>query len=91
MDAHPNAKVILTVRDPNEWYTSVGATFLEAADRDGQPPIPGASDDAAGDAQDWSQVMANLRDERTAVADFERHIADVRSHVPVRFAARARV
>lgn len=61
---------------------TVRATFVEAAGPDGQPPIPGASEGTFGDQQDWSQMMANLQDERTAVADFERHLTDVRSYVP---------
>ncbi len=84
VDTYPNAKVILTVRDPYEWHASVRATFLEAAGSDGQPPIPGAGDDASGGQQDRSHLMANLQDEHTAVADFQRHIADVRSYVPER-------
>lgn len=82
VDAYPEVKVILTIRDPHAWLVSVRATFLEAADPDGKPPIPGADDGASGDQQEWSQMMANLQDEHTAVADFERHIADVRSYVP---------
>src|SRR5699024_2253352 len=82
VDTYPNAKVILTVREPHKWYASVRDTSLQAAGPDSQPPIPGASDDASGDQQDWSQMMANLQDERTAVADFERHIADVRTYAP---------
>jgi hypothetical protein len=81
VDAYQEAKVILTVRDPQEWYASMRDTFLAAAGPDGQPPIPGAGDGSFGAGQDWSQMMADLRNERTAIADFERHIDDVRDHV----------
>ncbi len=82
VDAFPQAKVILTVRDPQEWYASMRETFLAAAGPEGQPPIPGADDGSLGKAQDWTQMMADLQDEPTAIADFQRHIEDVRSYVP---------
>jgi hypothetical protein len=82
VDAYPQAMVILTVRDPEEWYASMRETFLAAAGPDGQPPIPGVGDGALGEAQDWSQMMAGLQDEETAIADFKRHIEEVQSYVP---------
>ena len=82
VDAYPQAKVILTVRDPQEWYASMRETFLAAVGPDGQPPIPGAGDGSFGNAQDWSQMMATLQDKHTAIADFKRHIEEVRGYVP---------
>ncbi len=82
VDAYPEAKVILTVRDPQEWYASMRETFLAATGPNGQPPIPGAGDGSFVKGGDWSQMMADLRDEDTAIADFKRHIEDVRSYVP---------
>jgi len=82
VDAYPEAKVILTVRDPQEWYASVRETFLTAAGPEGQPPIPGAGDGSFVKGRDWSQMMADLQDEHTAAADFKRHIEEVRSYVP---------
>jgi hypothetical protein len=82
VDAYPQAKVVLTVRDSKEWYDSMRETFLAAAGPDGQPPIPGAGDGSFGEAQDWSRMMADLQDEHTAIADFERHIEDVRGYLP---------
>lgn len=81
VDAYPQAKVILTVRDPKEWYDSMRETFLEAAGPEGQPPIPGADDWSSEDKEEWSQMMADLQDEQTAIADFERHIEEVQSYV----------
>ena len=81
VDAYPEAKVILTVRDPQERYASMRETFLAAAGSEGQPPIPGAADGSFGEGQDWSKMMANLQDERTAISDFERHIDEVRGYV----------
>ena len=82
VDAYPQAKVILTVRDPQEWYASMRETFLAAAGPDGQPPIPGAGDGSFVKGGGWSKMMADLQDERTAIADFERHIEEVRGYVP---------
>ena len=82
VDAYPKAKVILTIRDPQEWYASMRETFLAAAGPDGQPPIPGAGDGSFVKGGDWSQMMADLQDKHTAIADFKRHIEDVRGYVP---------
>ncbi len=82
VDAYPEAKVILTVRDPKQWYASMRETFLAAAGPEGQPPIPGAVEGSFIRGGDWSQMMADLQDEPTAIADFKRHIEEVRSYVP---------
>ena len=82
VDAYPEAKVILTVRDPQEWYASMRETFLAAAGPDGQPPIPGAGEGYFVKGEDWSMMMADLQDEHTAIPDFKRHIEEVRSYVP---------
>jgi hypothetical protein len=82
VDTYPLAKVILTIRDPKEWYASMRGTFLAAVGPDGQPPIPGAGDGSLGRAQDWSQMTTELQDERSAIADFKRHIEVVQSYVP---------
>jgi hypothetical protein len=34
------------------------------------------------EGKDWSQMMADRQDEHTAIADFERHIDEVRGYVP---------
>jgi hypothetical protein len=80
VDTYAEARVVLTVRDPKEWYVSMRETFLAAAGPDGQLPIPGAG--SLGEGEDWSQMMAKLQDEDTAIADFEQHIEDVLSYVP---------
>ena len=41
VDAYPEAKAILTVRDPKQWYASMRETFLAAAGPDVQPADPG--------------------------------------------------
>jgi hypothetical protein len=82
VDTYPQAKVILTVRDPKEWYASMRETFLAAAGPEGQPPIPGAGEGSFVKGGDWSRMMADLQDETTAIADFKQHIEEVRSYVP---------
>jgi Sulfotransferase domain len=82
VDAYPEAKVILTVRDTEQWYASMRETFLAAAGPEGQAPIPSAGGGVFGEGEDWFQMMADLQDEQTAIADFERHIDEVRGHVP---------
>jgi hypothetical protein len=82
VDAYPQARVILTVREPQEWYASMRETFLAFAGPEGQPPIPGAGEGSFVRGGDWSQMMADLQDEDTAIADFQRHIEEVRRYVP---------
>jgi Sulfotransferase domain len=82
VDVCPEAKVILTVRDPEQWYASMRDTFLAASGPDGQPPIPSAGGGVFGEGEDWFWMTADLQDEQTAIADFKRHIEDVRSYVP---------
>ena len=68
VDAYPQARVILTVREPQEWYASMRETFLAFAGPEGQPPIPGAGEGSFVRGGDWSQMMADLQDEDTAIA-----------------------
>lgn len=82
VDVCPEAKVILTVRDPEQWYASMRDTFLATSGPDGQPPIPSAGGGVFGEGEDWFWMTADLQDEQTAIADFKRHIEDVRSYVP---------
>jgi hypothetical protein len=82
VDVCPEAKVILTVRDPEQWYASMRDTFLATSGPDGQPPIPSAGGGVFEEGEDWFWMTADLQDEQTAIADFKRHIEDVRSYVP---------
>jgi Sulfotransferase domain len=82
VDVCPEAKVILTVRDPEQWYASMRDTFLATSGPDGQPPIPSAGGGGFEEGEDWFWMTADLQDEQTAIADFKRHIEDVRSYVP---------
>lgn len=88
VDAYPDAKVILTVRDPQDWYDSATRTIGEAL----EPPTPirlltwrfqrgrDLLDEIQRQAREHEGGQFTNRDE--AVAAFERHVADVRAYVP---------
>jgi hypothetical protein len=71
--AYPDAKVILSVRDPQDWYESFAATI--------QGPI------LSGDLGEWSDMVRAVINDRDfdgragdrahAIAAFERHNAEV--------------
>ncbi|WP_067963249.1 sulfotransferase family protein [Nocardiopsis trehalosi] len=91
--AYPDAKVVLTVRDPAAWYASVSATIFAMAAKlraAGDAPLPAAL--APRDTvrplleRMWrghygTEGMA-VPDEATAVAAYERHVAAVRAALP---------
>jgi len=82
--ANPGAKVVLTRRDPDAWYTSMSATILESLDR----PV---EDDADPLMVDHQLMTRKLIVERTfggdlgrghVLAVLEAHERDVISSVP---------
>jgi len=86
IEDYPRAKVILTVRDPQRWYSSVEQTILPAASR----RLDQADDDMAAVA---SREMAEatvhkgtfggrLADREHAIRVFEEHNEEVRRTVP---------
>jgi hypothetical protein len=89
IDAYPSAKVILTVRDPRDWYDSAARTISQAL----APPIPFRlltwRRPRRRDFLDEIQRLARDReggghfaDADQAIAVFEQHIAAVRAYVP---------
>jgi hypothetical protein len=89
VDAYPSAKVILTVRDPQDWYDSAARTISEAL----VPSLPvrlltwrrSRRPDPLDDVQRLVREReggGQFADRDQAVAAFERHVADVRAHVP---------
>lgn len=82
VSAHPDAKVILTVREPGKWYDSAYRTIYQAATR--VPPSP------AGDrpidmahALVWEGTFGGrFADRDHAIRVFEEHNAAVRREVP---------
>lgn len=76
-DAYPDAKVILTERDPEEWFASTQATiFPNATPPDGDEPF----------VQMFRKVIGSLFDNRMREHDhvidvFKRHNAEVRRRI----------
>ncbi|WP_440102264.1 sulfotransferase family protein [Streptosporangium sp. H16] len=94
---HPDAKVILTVRDPQRWYDSVGATVFAGALAKGPPPphrrvirwlvARRAPDFALYPRMARATIVDRVFDGRVgdrayAVEVFERHVAEVRATIP---------
>jgi Sulfotransferase domain len=84
-EEYPHAKVILTVRDPRQWYESMEQTILYAAQR--QPPADPSPAAAAGRAMIEATVLegtfgGRLADREHAVRVFERHVEQVREAIP---------
>ncbi len=67
-DRNPSAKVILSVRDPNEWFESTQATIFSA-----QNAVPGADSPVAGMMRMLHDTYQNLHDRSSMIASFERH------------------
>ena len=86
MVQYPDAKVLLSVRDPDRWYESVRTTIYPASSQK-----PAAPDElAAPDPESpdfinrliWQQTFHGRFDERDyAIEIFNRHHAEVRQHV----------
>ncbi|WP_220500403.1 sulfotransferase family protein [Thermomonospora cellulosilytica] len=91
IDAFPDAKVILSVRDPQQWYESASRTIFPALEG---PPLPlrlltwrrPSREDRLLDRLQrltWELDFGNdFADRDRAVEVFTRRIADVRAHVP---------
>jgi hypothetical protein len=86
MDTFPDAKVLLTVRDPDAWYESAQKTIFvaQAAARSGEltgPISPAATAMIA--ALIWDGTFEGRFDDRAFAIDaFERHNAAVKAAVP---------
>lgn len=80
MEKFPNAKVILTVRDPEKWYESVLNSIYQrhlARHQENAPPL--LSDELV-----WGSVFdGNFTDKEHAIQVFNKNIEDVRASVPL--------
>jgi hypothetical protein len=83
VDRHPHAKVVLTVRDPQEWYDSAYRTIYRAA------TAPRPADEGAATAIDMAHAVVwdgtfdgRFADRDFAVRVFTEHIDAVRREVP---------
>lgn len=81
---YPDAKIVLTVRDPDEWYDSVSATILKLMDQRGQidnPHVAGLVD-MAHDLIEVGEFNGRMRDRDYAISVFNKRIADVKAAFP---------
>jgi hypothetical protein len=78
---YPNAKVILTLRDPKSWYKSIAGTILEgmkAPSPDSKMQLPGIF----GPKIMGEDTFNNDFSEANMIAAFERHNEEVKRTVP---------
>ncbi|NKZ01218.1 sulfotransferase family protein [Nocardiopsis alborubida] len=90
-DAFPDARVLLTVRDPHRWYESMRATIFEIVRQAGQDSsgvrVPQEMDVIRPLMErmwlaHFGVPPGEVPDEATAVAAFERHAVRVCAEVP---------
>jgi len=80
LEVFPEAKVILTVRNPNEWYESAEQTVYHIQ-RVLIRFLPGGR--KVGEKTIWYQLFAGRFEDRDyAIAAFNRHIEEVKRTVP---------
>lgn len=79
MEAYPEAKVVLTVRDAERWYESLSNTILWAM----QQPAPAMADYTRLMAGYWDRIFeGSIYDRSRAIAIYERLNQQVRERVP---------
>src|SRR6056297_3043857 len=76
---YPNAKVILSVRDPERWYASYCKTIKIFRETEMPPDAPHMRQ-----IQEFVDVFLGdrLDTKESAIANFEAHIAEVKSAIP---------
>lgn len=91
VDTYPNAKIILTVRDPRRWYSSVRNTFLSFSAPVRELPFLADAGMTTEEMERFGRLMERIgeegfgdriQDEQAAIVEFERHIEQVCSYVP---------
>ena len=93
MQIYPDAKVVLTVRDPESWYESASSTIYQMRSRTARSPIKYAllkllaprMRHAARltNAIIWEGTFGgNFEDKQYAIAVFNQHIEEVKQRVP---------
>jgi len=77
--AYPKAKVLLTVRDPNDWFESTQATVFS-------PHMRGQMGDSPArtfvEKTVWNEFGSNIDNRDYMVKAFERHTAEVKRAIP---------
>ena len=81
---YPNARLILTVRDPDEWYDSLSATILKLMDQRGHVPDPHIASllDMGFTLIEIGEFEGRIRNRDHAIAMFNKRIADVQAEIP---------
>ncbi|RBQ15786.1 sulfotransferase family protein [Spongiactinospora rosea] len=94
--AYPDAKVVLTVRDPHRWYRSMQVLMAAGPGRELPDDLPPAAtemfsrmarfrpvtDRISREALGVPSINVALPDEDAAVAAFHRHVAEVKASLP---------
>lgn len=82
MRLHPEAKVILTLRDPEQWYRSIADTIYRVLSQPPPPGMPHAQSTMTRRIVLDETFQGRLGDRDHAIAVFERHNRAVRETVP---------
>jgi len=83
MEAHPEARVLLSVRDPHRWYESTKNTIYATVNPSPEMiaavgPAPRLNNELI-----WKRTFGeNFEDRQHAIEVFERHNEEVKEHVP---------
>jgi hypothetical protein len=88
MEAFPDAKVILSIRDPGSWYTSMNETIVPMFERFPNrlvlPHMPfiGAPFRSMAGTRAHTEIIERFADREHVIAMFEKHTAEVKRVVP---------
>jgi hypothetical protein len=81
-EAYPQAKVILTLRDPEAWFASTQSTIFNSADPEIQQIVADAAMGRMGDKVVFSLFDHQIRDKERVISVFNRHNETVRNTIP---------
>jgi Sulfotransferase domain len=76
---YPQAKILLSVRDPNKWFDSTQATIFSPATIDQMSNSPSK---AFFEKAVWVGIKDRIHDRDFMVAHFNRHVAEVKRAIP---------
>lgn len=88
MDAFPDAKVILSVRDPDSWYASMSETIVPMFERFPNRvvlphlPILGAPYRSMAGTRVQREIIERFGEREHVISMYEQHIAEVERSVP---------
>jgi hypothetical protein len=78
MKVYPDAKVLLSIRDPEKWYESTKGTIYTMVDAPEPSPLLQMATKLV-----WEQTFdGKFEDRRYAIEVFKRHNEEVKKHVP---------